>query len=162
MSVVDDNTKARRAQVRLSDLDPDFLRLISSEERDQAAEVALPAVDLIPGPFAPGGVLSEAAGGGWRDMKHDANRRREIDRKPAHNLLERLYTAGGRADYDQLATGENSSAQAGSATFEKATLKLPDRHGSNAHRPSANLPRARARHKLTRCAACRPTAPLSP
>lgn len=55
-------TSARKAQVRLGDVDPDSLRFIPDDERQQAAEVALPAVDLTPGAFAPSAVLAGAAG----------------------------------------------------------------------------------------------------
>lgn len=87
MPVVDGNTAVRSAQVRLSDLDPDFLRLVRSEEREQAAEIALPAVDLTPGPFAPGAVLSEAGGSCGVIMAGLVNRQIHVGAQVAMRVL---------------------------------------------------------------------------
>lgn len=63
VSVIDAKfSSPRKCQVRLSDVDPDFLRFVPEGERKQAADIALPAVELAPGEFAPAKVLAAAEG----------------------------------------------------------------------------------------------------
>ncbi len=52
-----------RLYARLVDVDPDFVRLIPEEEREQAQSVKLPAIDLPQGEFDPVDVIAGA--GGW-------------------------------------------------------------------------------------------------
>lgn len=51
-----------RPRVRLREVDPDFLRFVDEDERQQAGDVALPAIDLPEGPFDPQALLSRAGG----------------------------------------------------------------------------------------------------
>ncbi len=50
---------ARVTQVRLREIDPDFLRFVPDDERHAAGEAALPAVDLDAGPFDPHELLAK-------------------------------------------------------------------------------------------------------
>ena len=68
-------------------MDPDFLRFVDEDDRERAGDLALPAIDLEEGPFAPHGVLS----------RHDAycgvvisgmvNRRMNLDDQAALQVL---------------------------------------------------------------------------
>ncbi len=46
------------SQVRLREIDPDFLRVVPEEERHAAGEVVIPAVDVDPGPLDPYAMLT--------------------------------------------------------------------------------------------------------
>lgn len=63
MSLVGGNhSSAPKPQVRLRDVDPDFLRLVAEDEREQAGDVLLPALDVEQGRFDPRVLLTQAGG----------------------------------------------------------------------------------------------------
>jgi CRP-like cAMP-binding protein len=78
---------ARHTQVRLGDVDPDFLRLVSGDDRRQAGEWTLPAVDLPDGQFYLGTLLSQASGCCGIVISGVINRQVQINGKAALRVL---------------------------------------------------------------------------
>src|SRR5437763_8329677 len=73
------STPATRAQVRLREVDPDFLRFVPEDERQQAGGVMLPAVDLPAGLFEPCELLSAVDGSCGVLVSGMVNRQLQLD-----------------------------------------------------------------------------------